>query len=213
MPRSELPRHIVTGPEIEIMPVNRCRRWQMMALVAACIATTHTVAAVTDGETTATDARPGAAAPSAASAAAAKGTDKAAEARSYATEALRGRVVWMAEALKRRFRIETDADAAETVAALETNDGRLYPIVKDVRGRGFWLDPRLRGIDVELVVRRYEGSPAVQIVRWYAIREGRKYELDYWCDTCAIPMYELKTCDCCQGKTRLRERLAEETAP
>ena len=212
MPRSELPRHIVTGPEIEIMPVNRCRRWQMMALVAACVATTHTVAAVTDGETTATGADPQLRLRQSLAPRPPRG-----QTRRQRREATRPRHAWPrgvdGRGAERRFRIETDADAAETVAALETNDGRLYPIVKDVRGRGFWLDQRLRGIDVELVVRCYEGSPAVQIVRWYAIREGRKYELDYWCDTCAIPIYELKTCDCCQGETRLRERLAEETAP
>ena len=126
------------------------------------------------------------------------------------SETLRGRVVWMADALKRRYGIESDADAAESVVAVETVDGRICPLVKDFRSRGFWIDPRLRGIDVEVMVRRYDKSPAVQLVGWYALRQGRKYELDYWCDICAIPMYELKTCDCCQGETRLRERLADE---
>ena len=107
-------------------------------------------------------------------------------------------------AVKRRYNIESDADAAESEIVLETADGRLVPLVKDFRSRGFWRDPRLRGIDVELEIRRFDKSPAVQIVRWFAIRQGRKYELDYWCDICAIPMYELKTCDCCQGEIRLR---------
>ena len=120
--------------------------------------------------------------------------------------------MWMGEALKRRFGIESDADAAETQAAIETVDGELFPIVKDIRGRGFWIDPRLRALDYELVVRRFEHSPAVQIVRVYTIKQGHKYELDYWCDICAIPMYELKDCECCQGPTRLREREVEKAA-
>ncbi len=128
----------------------------------------------------------------------------------FTVETLHGRLAWLGEALERLFQIESDADAAETAIVLETTDGRLVPLVKDFRSRGFWLDPRLRGIDVEIEVRRFEKSPAVQVVRWYAIREGRKYELDYWCDICAIPMYELKTCDCCQGEIRLRERLVEK---
>jgi hypothetical protein len=122
-------------------------------------------------------------------------------------------MVWMADALERRYGIETDADAVQAVIAVETGDGKLVPIVKDFRSRGFWLDPRLRAMEVEVLVRRYEKSPVVQVVRWYAVRRGRKYEVDYWCDICAIPMYELKTCDCCQGETRLRERLVEEDAP
>ena len=180
------------------MAINHRRLWQIVAVVICCAAANQATFAAPDGQ----------------SPAAAQRTDKEkAAAQAYTTESLRGRIVWMAEALKRRFGIESDLDAAETVIALETGDGRLYQIVKDARGRGFWLDPRLRGIDVELVVRRYEGSPAVQIVRWYKLRDGRKYELDYWCDICAIPMYELKSCDCCQGETRLRERLPEESAP
>jgi hypothetical protein len=127
----------------------------------------------------------------------------------YTTESLRGRVVWTADALRRRFGIETDPDAAKASVSLETPDGRLHPIVKDARGRGFFKDPRIRGIDVELFVRRYEGAPHIQVIRVYTLRDGRKYQFDYWCDICAIPMYELKECECCQGPIRIRERLVE----
>ncbi|MBL9123923.1 MAG: hypothetical protein JNG90_09850, partial [Planctomycetaceae bacterium] len=101
---------------------------------------------------------------------------------------------------------ETDPAAAHDVAALETADGEIYPLVRDARGRGFWLDPRLRDRELELYVRQFRGSPVVQIIRVYTLRPEGKYELDYWCDICAIPMYELKACECCQGTTRLRER-------
>ena len=127
-----------------------------------------------------------------------------------ATASLRGRVVWLADAMKRRFGVETDADAAHQAVALETPDGKLYGIVKDPRGRGFLLDPRWRDIDLELYVRTFAGSPLVQIIRVYSIKRDRKYELDYWCDICAIPMYELKECECCQGPIKIRERVVEE---
>jgi hypothetical protein len=153
--------------------------------------------------TAADDTRPSAAAtPSAANV----------EKPKFTTRPLRGKVVFLAEAMKRLYGVQTDADAAEQSVALETPDAKLYPIVKDFRGRGFLLDPRLRGIDMELLVRQYEGSPMVQVIRVYTIKKGRKYELDYWCDVCAIPMYELKACECCQGPTRIRERLVEAEA-
>lgn len=124
----------------------------------------------------------------------------------YETVALRGKVVWLAEALQRRFGIETDADAAEATCALEADDGQIYPLVKDSRGRGFWLDERLRDTDVELLARRYGGAPAVQVITVYTLKDDGKYEFDYWCDVCSIPMYELKVCECCQGPIRIRER-------
>ena len=121
-------------------------------------------------------------------------------------ERLRGRVVWMAEALKRRYHIETDADALQWHVALETDKGELHPIIKDVRGRGFFSDPRLRDIGMELVARRFAQSPMIQVIRVYTLKEEDRYEVDYWCDICAIPMFELKQCECCQGPTRIRER-------
>lgn len=130
----------------------------------------------------------------------------------HVTETMRGRVVWLAEALQRRYGIETDADAAEWNVAFETEQGRLWPIVKDARGRGFRLDDRLRNIDLEVLARRFEHAPVIQLVQVYRLRDGRKYELDYWCDICSIPMYELKECECCQGPIRIRERLVEEVA-
>jgi hypothetical protein len=133
---------------------------------------------------------------------------KAAEPR-YETLSLRGKVVWLGEALKRRFGIELDPDDLHTSCALETAD-ELLPLAKDARGRGFWLDERLRDCDVELLVRRYAGSPVLKVIRVYAIKPDGKYELDYWCSVCSIPMYELKACECCQGPTELRLRPAED---
>jgi hypothetical protein len=124
----------------------------------------------------------------------------------YTSETLHGQVVWMADALRERFGIQTDDDVAHAVVALEEAGGRLHPLLKDTRGRSFHSDERLRGIELELLVRRYAGSPAVQVVRVYAIKPDGKYQVDYWCDVCSIAMYELKPCECCQGPTRLRER-------
>lgn len=131
----------------------------------------------------------------------------------YETVTLRGQVVWLVEALQRRFGIQSDDDPAEGMVALETKDGQLYPIVEDARGRGFHKDERIRNIDVALRVRQFVGSPVVQVIRVYTIHDGKVYEFDYWCDICSIPMFELKECECCQGPTRFRERLRESAAP
>lgn len=131
----------------------------------------------------------------------------------YETITLRGQVEWLAKVLERRFGIQTDDDAREAVVALETQEGRVYPIVKDARGRGFHKDARIRNIDVALRVRKFKGSPVVQVIRVYTIRDGEIFEFDYWCDICSIPMFELKECECCQGPIRFRERPRESTDP
>lgn len=134
----------------------------------------------------------------------------AAESSKPMTQRLRGKVVWTAEALKRKYGVAVDADVEHAQVALETAEGMLHPIVKDARGRAFHKDERWRDIELELEVRRFTGSPLIQIIRTFSMHDGQPYLLDYWCDICAIPMYELKECECCQGPIRIRERKVDE---
>ena len=124
----------------------------------------------------------------------------------FENQSLRGRVVWLSAALAKRYQIKEVPEAAERVLALEEPNGKLHPLVEDVHGRAFRRDPRLREMNVELLVRKYADSPFVQVIQLFEIRPDGKYELDYWCDICSIAMYELKDCECCQGVTELRRR-------
>lgn len=133
--------------------------------------------------------------------------------RKYTTETIQGRVVWLEDALDRGFGVATEPAAAQTSVVVETADGQIWPVVPDTRGRAFAVDERLRGIDVRLLVRRYADAPLVQVIRVFRSSDEGLQEVDYWCDICAIPMYILKPCECCQGPTRLRERPAENVPP
>lgn len=120
---------------------------------------------------------------------------------------LHGEVTWLADVLARRYGIRVVTEAADRILVLETPDGLLYPVIEDIRGRAFRADKRLRGKQLDLLVRQHEGSPMVQVVRVLEIDKTGTYELDYWCEICAIAMFELKVCDCCQGPVKLRRRL------
>jgi hypothetical protein len=137
------------------------------------------------------------------------GAKEGAASRAYTTETVRGKVVWLDEALERLYGVATDPAAARTATALETSGGQLLPIVPDSRGRAFAIDERLRNIDLVLPVRRYQAVPMIQIIRVLRQKADGLYEIDYWCDVCAIPMVVLKDCECCQGPTRLREQRLE----
>ncbi len=128
--------------------------------------------------------------------------------RNYRVFSLRGKVVWFAEALERKHGVKSVPESQQRILALETGAGVLHPLVEDKRGRSFRRDPRLRGIPVELLVRQHVGSPLVQVIKIFALQDDQRYELDYWCEICAIAMFELKACDCCQGPIELRRRKA-----
>ena len=131
----------------------------------------------------------------------------------FRTELIRGKVVWQADALRNEFGISTVSEAAENALAILTPDGELMPIVENVRGRAFRKDERLRGQDMELLVRQYEKQPLVQILRVYQIEGNQRFEVDYWCDVCAIVMFETGPCSCCQDDNRLRKRPVDEDDP
>lgn len=119
-------------------------------------------------------------------------------------ELYQGRVVLVAEALRQRD-IKAYPEDLKDQVALETPQGDLLPILPDWRGRAFHQDARLRNRRVELIGFRRRGLPFLQVLTIYTFDEqGQRQYTDYWCDICAIPMYEIKPCDCCQQDIRLR---------
>lgn len=118
-----------------------------------------------------------------------------------------GRVGWVGDALRERLGLELSQEANERILVIATDGGEVLPLLEDSRGRAFRLDERLRDMDLELLVRRYEKTPLLQVLQIVEVSpEGGRAEIDYWCDTCAIAMFELKACECCQGPTQLRRR-------
>jgi len=118
-------------------------------------------------------------------------------------ELFAGRVVVLRDALRRRGITAFDEFADQIV--LETPTAELIPIVPDWRGRAFFQDPRLRNRRVELVGYRRKGIPYLQVLMVFTFdKHGARQYTDYWCEICAIPMYEIKPCDCCQAEIDLR---------
>lgn len=122
---------------------------------------------------------------------------------------LSGKVTLLVTALKER-KIATYEKEIQGQVVLVTRSGELVPILPDWRGRAFYQDERLRDRPVDLVVNHRPGIPWVQVLSIYTFDEaGVRQITDYWCDICAIPMYEIKDCECCQGPIRLRVRPQE----
>mgnify|MGYP001159606712 FL=1 len=125
----------------------------------------------------------------------------------------RGHVVFLADVLKEKYGIKSVPESQQRVLALQSKDGSLVPLVEDLRGRSFRRDKRLREMEVVLMARKYQGLPMLQVIRIYRVDRKKVFELDYWCEICAIAMYELKACDCCQGDIELRQRPARLPVP
>ena len=132
-------------------------------------------------------------------------TDKksAAKKKTPPQKLVTGEGEFLREALKRKG-IKSFSEFDKQIA-LETPAGELIPIIPDWRGRAFYQDKRLRHRKVDLVGYRRKGVPYLQVLMVFAYNEkGERQYMDYWCEICAIPMYEIKPCDCCQAPTELR---------
>ena len=132
------------------------------------------------------------------------GSSKAKKGKPPKKQLFTGKVVLLRDALKRRG-IVAYAKEVQNQVVLKTATGELVPLVPDWRGRAFFQDKRLRNRKVELVGFRRPGVPYLQVLMVFTFdKKGTRQYFDYWCDVCSIPMYEIKSCECCQGPIRMR---------
>jgi hypothetical protein len=116
----------------------------------------------------------------------------------------KGKVVPLAGVLEKQ-KIKLDADAAPHWLALQADDGKIYPLVKDDGCRMFFKDERLLNRPMQLTGRPVPGTTLLQVVNVHSIVKGELNEVYYWCDICSIRRSEKKICDCCGGPMELKE--------
>jgi hypothetical protein len=115
-----------------------------------------------------------------------------------------GKVVPLKGVLE-KFGAKLDADAAATWLALVTDDGKVYPIIKDDGGRMFFKDTRLLNRPMRLTGRLLPDTHLFQVMQVHSVHKDGLWEVYYWCDVCAIKRFEKKDCDCCGAPMELRE--------
>jgi hypothetical protein len=127
------------------------------------------------------------------------------EAEKIKTEFYKGKVVPLAGAVE-KFGVKLDADAAPYWLVLLSDDGKIYPLVKDDGARMFFKDDRLLNRPMRLTGRLLPGSQLLQIVEVHSYNQKNELqEVYYWCDICTIKRFEKKLCDCCGAPMELRE--------
>jgi hypothetical protein len=126
------------------------------------------------------------------------------EAAEPRTEDFSGKVVPLAPLLE-KFGARLDADAAPSWLALQADDGKVYPLIKDDSSRLFFADKRLLDRPMRLTGRLHAPSQLLQVLAVHSIVKGQLCDVYYWCDVCSIRRGEKKICDCCGGPMELRE--------
>jgi hypothetical protein len=120
------------------------------------------------------------------------------------TEYFKGKVVPLAGILEKQG-VRLDADASPSWLALVSEDGKIYPLIKDDGSRMFYLDRRLLDRPMRLTGRLVPSSQLLQVIAVHSYLKGELHEVYYWCDVCSIRRNEKRICECCGGPMELRE--------
>ena len=122
------------------------------------------------------------------------------------TVTLRGSVIRLVEAVEPLGISTVQGPIAEQVV-LKGDDGSLVPLLYNDGSHAFFEDDRLRDRPAELVARRFEGLPYLQVVSARVLDEdGALRTPEYYCDVCTISVRYDQPCPCCQGDLELRYR-------
>jgi hypothetical protein len=118
---------------------------------------------------------------------------------------LDGKIVPLAGILE-KFGSRLDAEAAPHWLALVTDEGKVYPLIKDDGSRLFFADPHLQNRQMRITGRLFQDTHLLQVLSVNSVKDGQLYEIYYWCNVCSIRRNELlRKCDCCGGPLELRE--------
>jgi hypothetical protein len=99
-----------------------------------------------------------------------------------------------------------DADAAAVSLVLVTDDGKVYPLVKDGGSRAFFKDAALLNRPMQLTATPLPGSQMLRVLVIRSVVKGQPCDVYYWCDVCAIRRNEKDVCECCGGPMKLVEQ-------
>ncbi|MCI0456323.1 MAG: hypothetical protein L0Z62_05025 [Gemmataceae bacterium] len=122
----------------------------------------------------------------------------------FKTTDFKGKVVPLAGVLEKAG-AKLDVDVAPYFVGLVSDDGKIYPLVKDDGARMFFTDKKVLDRPMRLTGRLVPGTGLLQVTNVYSYLKGQLHEVYYWCDICSIRGSYPHNCDCCGDPMVLRE--------
>jgi hypothetical protein len=102
-----------------------------------------------------------------------------------------------------------DFDHHGVAYAIQTADGKLFPILPTDTASAIYNDSKFRERDLLVTARLFPATSFIEVIKLQSLREGRRYDLYYFCDVCNITTHKPGPCPCCQAPVVFRETPAE----
>ena len=126
---------------------------------------------------------------------------------------LRGRVICLTEELQKPYQVAPDCEARGHLYTLKTGAGKVYPFLPVDTAAAIWMDERFRQRDLQVTARIFPAANFIEVIKLQSRRDGKLYDLYYFCDVCYISSHKPGPCECCQDPVQFRETPAEDNNP
>lgn len=124
---------------------------------------------------------------------------------------VRGRVLCLTEELEQLYQVISDCDDRGHLYAIRTADGKTYPLLPIDTAAAVWMDDRYRQRELNVIARIFPQGPHLEVIKFQSWKNGRLYDLDYFCDVCMISTHKPGPCECCQDPVVFREQVSQST--
>ena len=129
-------------------------------------------------------------------------------AEEYREITVRGRMVCL-DASGKQFSAQSHCDLHKEKSGFVTTEGRLFTFWPDDTTGSMRADPRVSKDQLQLTARlRTNGQ--LETIRIQAVRDGKLYDVYYFCDVCNITAYAPGPCPCCYQELEFIERPATD---
>jgi len=121
---------------------------------------------------------------------------------------LRGHIVWFDDSGKRLDTL-LGCNGPNVRYALSDGNGKLHNFSSADASAAIFSDVRVRQRELQ-VTAQTTAKGQLEIVRVQSLREGRLYDLYYFCELCNIRAYAPGLCPCCRNEMEFREAPATD---
>src|SRR5262245_38356375 len=85
-----------------------------------------------------------------------------------------------------------------------TKEGKLYKFMSSDPMKPIFTDARVRERELQITAKLRSGDQ-LEIIKVQSIREGKIFDIYYYCEICSITSYTPGLCPCCRGELEFRE--------
>ena len=117
---------------------------------------------------------------------------------------LRGHVVCIPEEMNRLYGADLPTGHAH-LYGFKTAEGAIFTLLRTKNSEALFADERVRAKELIIRGRLFPGTSIFDATPLRTVRDGKIYDLYYWCDICAIKTVVPGECMCCQKEVELME--------